>query len=134
MDKAIAAVATVRNAIIDTVNELCIPAGGCIHLATLKAPIGGLRVRKDDYTDALSSLVHQGVFTTEVDGEGLLLQLTEVGADVVYAPPSLVRPMDWIAAFRTLKAQREFLRRPAANDGPVYGRRANDQPLSVSAY
>ncbi|MEC9406605.1 MAG: hypothetical protein ABF271_15365 [Abyssibacter sp.] len=131
MDKAIAAVATVRNAILDTVNMLCLPAGGRIHLSTLKMHIGGLRVRKDDYTDALSSLVDQGVFTTHIDGDGLLLQLTEMGADVVYAPPSLVRPMDWIAAFRTLKAQREFLRRPAANDAAQYGRRATDAPQAM---
>lgn len=133
MDKALAAVATVRKAIIDVVNELCIPAGGRIRLSTLKAHIGGLNVRKTDYSDALSALVDQGVFRTQIDGEGLLLELTDAGAELVYAPPSMLPPTDWIVAFRALKAQRSLLRRPAANDPTQYGRRSADSDHTVSS-
>ena len=127
MDKALAAVAAVRNAIIDTVNACAIPSGGCLHVAALRGHLGPLPVRASDFTDALSSLVQTGVFRTRVDREGLLLELTESGAALVYAPPSLPRPSDWIEAFRQMRSQRDILRRPAANDGLRFVRRMDDR-------
>ncbi len=67
MDKALAAVAAVRNAIIDTVNACAIPSGGCLHVAALRDHLGPLPVRASDFTDALSSLVQTGVFRTRVN-------------------------------------------------------------------
>ena len=126
MDKALAAIAAVRNAIIDTVNAYSIPPGGRIHMSTIRAKLGDMRVRQSDFTDAMSSLVQGEVFRTHVDSDGLLLELTEHGATIIYAPPSLPRPSDWIDAFRRMRTQRDILRRPAANDDVSFGRRAED--------
>ena len=126
MDKALAAIATVRLAIIECVRTARIPVEGRVRISAVKARMSGLRVRRSDFTDAMSSLVAEGLFKTEVKAEGLYLVLTQTGAKALYGRSKLTPAEDWVKAFQAVRDQTRIWKRCPANDGAAFGRRKDD--------